>query len=307
MPGTSVDQKTINNIWDIPDLLPISREGFQPWNIHIIPRAPHTCKNYLSPNRRDFYKIMYVTKGIGVFTLGSNTYHIDSPTILFIHPGEIISWKKLNKESEGYVGFFKRKYADRYLSLRALIEKYELFTDINKSVIRLTQDDIAVLNPLFAQMLEAEKSGGAMAEETMQAYLQLLLLNCTRIANYAEPDAISGDYKHLHEFFHLLEKEASKINYVNPIRLKTATAFAEELFIHPNYLNALLKKHTGQNVSVHIKGRLLEQSKIFLLQTDWSLEDIAYAVGFADQSNFSHFFKKQSGMSPANFKKNHIL
>src|SRR5258708_26690517 len=45
------DPKTISQVHDLPDLLPISREGFSAWNIHIIPRAPHTCKNYLSPNR----------------------------------------------------------------------------------------------------------------------------------------------------------------------------------------------------------------------------------------------------------------
>lgn len=307
MSETLIEQKTISQLADLPDLLPISREGFQPWNMHVIPRAPNTCKNYLSPNRRDFYKIMYVTKGTGVFTLGSHTYHIQRPTILFIHPGEIISWKKLDKESEGYIGFFKKRYADQYPTLKSLIEKYGLFTDAAKSVILLSDEDIAVLNPLFAQILTAEKDGGPLAEETMQAYLQLLILNCTRIASYAEPDAISGDFKHLHGFFHLLEKEVSKINYVEPIRLKTAKEFAEELSLHPNHLNALLKKYTGQNVSTHIKGRLLEQSKVLLLQTDWTILDIAFAVGFADQSNFSHFFKKQSGTSPVDFRKNHIL
>ena len=85
MPETAIEQRMINDFGDLPDLLPISREGFQPWSIHIIPRSPQTCKNYISPNRRDFYKIMYVTKGVGVFTLGSHTYHIEEPTILFIH------------------------------------------------------------------------------------------------------------------------------------------------------------------------------------------------------------------------------
>jgi len=307
MSKTTMDPKTISQVHDLPDLLPISREGFSAWNIHIIPRAPYTCKNYLSPNRRDFYKIMYVTKGIGVFTLGSRTYHIQEPTILFIHPGEIISWKKLNTESEGYIGFFKKEYADRYPTLRSLIEKYGLFNDPLKSVILLAKNDITVLDPLFAQMLAAEKTGGPLAEETMQAFLQLLILNCTRIANYPIPDAITGEFKHMYEFFHLLEMEANNINYVKPVRLKTAKEFAEELSLHPNYLNALLKKYTGQNVSAHIKGRLLEQSKVLLLRTDWTLQDIAFSLGFADQSNFSHFFKNLAGLTPADFRKNHIL
>jgi AraC-like DNA-binding protein len=174
-------------------------------------------------------------------------------------------------------------------------------------VILLTKSDIAVLDPLFAQLLTAEKTGGPLAEETMQAFLQLLILNCTRIANYPVPDAITGEFKHMYEFFHLLEMEANSINYVNPVRLKTAKEFAGELSLHPNYLNALLKKYTGQNVSAHIKGRLLEQSKVLLLRTDWTLLDIAFALGFADQSNFSHFFKNLAGLTPADFRKNHIL
>ncbi len=307
MPKTLTGQKTISHFHDLPDLLPISREKFQPWNIHVIPRMPDTCKNYLSPNRRDFYKIMYVTAGTGMFTLGSHTYHIRQPTILFIHPYEIISWKKLDKESRGYIGFFKKRYADQYPTLKSLTEKYGLFTDPGSSVILLTPTDIAVLDPLFAQLLAAEKTGGPQAEETMQAYLQLLLLNCSRIASYPVPDTVTGDFKHMHEFFRLLEKEVSAINYVDPIRLRSAKEYADELSLHPNYLNALLKQYTGQNVSTHIKSRLLEQSKVLLLQTDWSLQDIGYAIGFAEQSNFSQFFKKLSGMTPADFRKNHIL
>jgi len=304
---TAIDRKAISQFNDLPDMLPISREGFASWNIHVIPRSPNTCKNYISPNRRDFYKIMYVTKGTGVFTLGSHIYHIQEPTILFIHPNEITSWKKLDKESEGFVCFFKKKYADNYPSLKSLIDKYGFFTDLHKSVIRLTGKDITLLNPLFTQMLEAEQTNDPLADETMQAYLQLLMLNCTKVAQYPEPDLISGDYRHIHDFFHLLEKETSRINYVDPIRLKTARDYANELAIHPNHLNALLKKQTGLNVSAHIKGRLLEQSKVLLLQTDWSLQDIAYSIGFAEQSNFSHFFKKQTGISPIDFKKNHLL
>lgn len=40
-------------------------------------REQHECRNYLSPNRRDFYKILLVTGGAGIFTMGLNTYYID--------------------------------------------------------------------------------------------------------------------------------------------------------------------------------------------------------------------------------------
>jgi len=50
----------------------------------------------------------------------------------------------------------------------------------------------------------------------------------------------------------------------------------------------------------------LEESKILLVQTDWSIQQIGFAIGFADQPNFSYFFKKNAGITPAEFRKNYV-
>jgi AraC-like DNA-binding protein len=73
--------------------------------------------------------------------------------------------------------------------------------------------------------------------------------------------------------------------------------------MHPNYLNVLLKKQTGQNVSAYIRNRLLEEAKTLLLQTNWNLQHIAYSIGFSEQSNFNFFFKKNTGFTPVEFRR----
>jgi hypothetical protein len=249
MSRTPTADKSIDLHKNIPDLLPVKHEGYENWSIRVIPRAPSTCKNYLSPNRREFYKIMYVTKGVGIFTLGLKNYYIDQPTILFLHPNEIISWKKLNTESEGFICFFKKSMADDHPLLKAQIEKYRLFSDTSKSVIRLETAETVELDSIFRQMLQTDViHGGTLAEDAMQAYLLLLMIASTKTARYALPDAVTEDFRHIHDFFELLEKETANINYTSPIALKTAKEFADKLFIHPNHLNVLLKKHTGLNV-----------------------------------------------------------
>jgi AraC family transcriptional regulator, transcriptional activator of pobA len=298
------ENKNIDLHRNIPDILPVKNEGYEHWSIRVIPRAPTTCKNYLSPNRREFYKIMYATKGVGVFTIGLKTYYIDQPTILFLHPNEIISWQKLNAQSEGYIVFFKRSMADNHPLLKAQIDKYQLFTDSNKSVIHLSPEDITAMDILFRQMAAVDViHGGALAEDAMQAYLLLLMIAATKSARYVQPDAVTDEFKHIHDFFQLLEEETAHVNYDSPIQIKTAKEFADKLFVHPNHLNALLKKHTGLNVSAHIKNRLLEESKVLLLRTNWTLQNIGYAIGFSDQPNFSQFFKKNTGITPAEYRK----
>ncbi|MFG4003279.1 helix-turn-helix domain-containing protein [Flavobacterium sp. MDT1-60] len=303
----TLDSKEINTLRDLPDMIPVFREFFEDWTIRVFNREQHECRNYLSPNRREFYKILLITKGQGVFTMGLNTYYVEEPTLLFIHPNDIISWKNISQEGEsgGYYVLFKKSFVNHHLQLKAIIDKFALFTDKPKSVIRLSQEELPRITQYFERMQEEEldKANVDFREDSLQAFLQLLMVESMKVARFPKPDEVTEDYSHIHHFFDLLEKETSGINYDQPIRIKTAKEFAYDLQMHPNYLNAVLKKHTGQNASTHIRNRILDEAKALLVQTDWSLQDISFSVGFAEQPNFSQFFKKNTGFTPAEFRR----
>jgi len=302
---TTLDIKMIDTLRNLPDLIPVFREYFEAWTIRVFNREQHECRNYLSPNRREFYKILLITKGAGVFTMGLNTYYIEEPTLLFIHPNDIISWKNLSDESGGYYVLFKKGFINNQPQLRAAIDKFGLFNEKGKSVIRLAETEADLMGKYFEQLQQEELNNSEFKEDAMQAYLQLLMVETMKICRFPKPDSVTEDYTHMHRFFNLLETETAGINYANPIRVKTAKEFAYNLDIHPNYLNALLKKHTGQNASTHIRNRLLDEAKALLIQTDWSLQDISYSIGFAEQPNFNLFFKKNTGITPAEFRRNY--
>lgn len=299
----TLDIRTIESLRDIPELIPVLREYYENWTFRVFNREKFTCKNYLSPNRRDFYKILFISKGVGVFTLGLNSFFIEKPTILFIHPNDIISWRNLSDESAGYFCLFKKSLIAEQPLLKSVIDKYGFFSNKNKSVICLKQSEVLLLNDLFEKMQTEEDNNNHLFEDAMCAYMQLIMVHCSRITNYPSPDVVPDELGHIHHFFELLENETAKVNKTTPIRIKTAKEYAAHLSLHPNYLNALLKKHTGQTISTHITGRLLEESKILLLQTDWSLQEISYSLGFSDVPNFHAFFKKNTGVNPAEFRR----
>jgi AraC-like DNA-binding protein len=303
MAPITLDTKTILLLQDIPGITPVIREYYESWSIRVFFREEFCPHNYLSPNRRDYYKVMLMTAGTGVFTMGKKTYYIEAPVLMFVPPTEIISWNSLSAHNVGYYCVFRKSFADENPNLKMVMDKHRLFTDSEKYIVRLNGAECDQLVTLFSQMKDAEEGGGPVAEDALQAYLQLVMIAGIKIGNYPKPDLISEEFHHIHEFFQLLEKEAANVNYTNPIRIRTAKEFADHLKLSPNHLNALLKKHTGQPVSMHIKNRLLDESKALLLQTDWTLQDIGYAIGFSDQPNFSAFFKKLTGMTPADFRK----
>lgn len=303
---TTIDLKQIDTLRNLPDMIPVLRDFYEDWTVKVFNRKYHECRNYLSPNRREFYKVLFISKGSGVFTMGLNTYYIDEPTLLYIHPNDIISWKNHSDEPAGYYVLFKKEFTNSFPNLKSTIDKFALYTDKSKSVIRLSESEVPVINNLFIKMQEEEDTNGLYKEDSIQAYIQLLMVESMKVGKYPKPDTVTEEFSHVHQFFNLLETETSNINYNSPIRIRTAKEFAADLAIHPNYLNELLKKHTGQNASTHIRNRLLDEAKALLLQTDWNLHNISYSMGFSDQPNFSFFFKKNTGLTPVEFRKSFL-
>jgi len=301
---TRSDHKEIDLLRNFPELTPIYRESLDSKQIKVFNREIEDCRNYLSANRRDFYKILMITGGYGVFTLGLDKYQIDRPTIIYIHPNDIISWQKTSGESAGYYLLFKKDFINHHPMLKSTIDRLALFSDKNKSVICVEESDLPGFKRLWESMYQEQEN--QLGSEAIQAYIQLLMIDSARMSKTVVPEHTEHDYDHIHRFFGLLEQEIAKINYENPIKLRTAQEFADSMQLHPNYLNRILKKRTGQNVSTHIKARLLDECKALLLQTSWSLEQISYAVGFSDQPNFNFFFKKYTGVTPNTYRKTAI-
>jgi len=75
------------------------------------------------------------------------------------------------------------------------------------------------------------------------------------------------------------------------------------LSVHVNYLNRSLKEVTGKPTSAHISGRIAAEAKALLQHTDWSVADIAYALGFEYPAYFHNYFKRVTGTTPNAIRK----
>jgi AraC family transcriptional regulator, transcriptional activator of pobA len=103
-------------------------------------------------------------------------------------------------------------------------------------------------------------------------------------------------------FIELLERQFPIENDAQMIQLKSPQEFANVLGIHINHLNKVLKETTGRNTTEIIHGRIAEEAKILLKQTQWNISEIAFALGFDELAHFSNFFKKYTSISPLKFR-----
>jgi AraC-like DNA-binding protein len=103
-------------------------------------------------------------------------------------------------------------------------------------------------------------------------------------------------------FLELLERQFPVDDTHPGIRLRTASDFAAQLNVHVNHLNRVVKETSQKTTSEVIAGRLLQEAKILLRHSRWNVSEIAFALGFREAAHFSHFFKRHTGLSPAQFR-----
>lgn len=83
-----------------------------------------------------------------------------------------------------------------------------------------------------------------------------------------------------------------------PCSVKT---IASALNLHPNYLSRIFKSEVGVSLTGYTKARKLDEAKNLLVNSDYSITEIAEMMGYGSLSYFSKDFRKIYGNSPTHF------
>jgi AraC family transcriptional activator of pobA len=86
------------------------------------------------------------------------------------------------------------------------------------------------------------------------------------------------------------------------IGLPSVRYCTDKLYVSPNYLGDLLRKETGKSAQEHIQLKMIDVAKEKIFDSEKSISEIAYELGFKHPQHFTRMFKKQVGMSPNEFR-----
>lgn len=79
---------------------------------------------------------------------------------------------------------------------------------------------------------------------------------------------------------------------------------ARDFFINPAYLGQLFYKGIGMSFSQYILEIRIKKAEYLLLSEDLTIQDVCNKIGIEDYSYFNKLFKKSTGFTPGNYKKN---
>lgn len=104
---------------------------------------------------------------------------------------------------------------------------------------------------------------------------------------------------HAHDLLHKA-KQYMDHHYTKPLSLEEVAA---HVGLSPYYFSKLFKERFHTNFMDYLTGLRIEQAKQLLTQSDCSLKEICFQVGYKDPNYFSRVFKKITGVSPSEYRR----
>ncbi|PKK37457.1 AraC family transcriptional regulator [Siphonobacter sp. SORGH_AS_0500] len=251
-----------------------------------------------------FYSIMFKNFCINKMKYGQQMYDFQEGSLICMAPRQLIT---LDEPSEPIInatgwGLFFHPDLIRGTTLGKAIKEYSFFSYETSEALHLSEKEKNVLTGIIQKIdTELQENIDKHSQTLIVSNIELLLNYCTR---YYERQFITR--KHVNKDL-LTKVEAVLLNYMQSPELSekglpTVKYLADQVNLSPNYLSDLLKKETGMNAQDRIHYYLIEEAKDLLLNSDLSISELAYKLGFAYPQYFSRLFKAKTGILPLDYR-----
>lgn len=250
-------------------------------------------------HRHSHYEIIWLKKGRGIHNIDMVNYAYSGSVLFLLSPGQMHHLKPTEK-AEGYVVKFLPSLFSDAKDMQEYLVNSSLFDNIQAHpLVTVSAAAHNSLEEVFNNMEAESNANETDKEKMMLAYLKILITHINRLKkNNHSLEAVNADsnLNHFQQYKILVEKNFRKEHSVQ--------FYADQLYVQTRTLNSLAKKYAGKTAGEIISERILLEAKRELYYNTNSVKEIGYGLGFDDPAYFTRFFKKQSGLSPQEYKTN---
>lgn len=251
-----------------------------------------------------FYSVMFKNFCANKMKYGQQSYDFQDGSLICISPRQIIT---LDEPSEHKIdmkgwGLFFHPDLIRGTSLGAKMKDYTFFSYETSEALHLSEKEKEVLYDCILKIqAELNENIDIHSQNLIVSNIELLLNYCSRYYGRQFITRKNSNRDTVLQIETLLRKYLES-GILQEKGLPTVKYLAENVHLSPNYLSDLLKKETGMNAQDHIHFFLIEEAKNILLNSDISVSEIAYNLGFDYPQYFSRLFKQKTGKTPNEYR-----
>lgn len=234
---------------------------------------------------------------------GRKSYDYQEGTIVCFAPGQTVTIDTVEDEIKPQVyGLLFHPDLIRGTALGRNMKKYTFFSYAVSEALHLSEQEREIVTDCLKKIqIELEHAIDCHSKELIAMNIELLLNYCMRFyerqfitRSDANRDSLTRFEQLLDEYFEtpaLIENGLPSVKY-----------FADKICLSSNYFGDMVKKETGKTPQEHIQGKVIELAKARIVDTDETLSQISYKLGFQYPQHLSRLFKKRVGCTPGEYR-----
>ena len=267
-----------------------------------VEELPEIPGGYPSPISYGFYAMGFKKNLKGYVDYGRKTYDFQEGVLTFTAPEQVMSFANTNmSETTGWYLLFHEDLLKGH-RLANQMDKYRFFGYDVSEALHMSHKEEAAIDNIFANiyheyLLPIDK----FSKNVILSNLELLLTYSERyyerqfLTRSEVSTSIATRFdKELKHYFNDSKHSA--------LDLPSVGYFADRLHVSANYLGDMLRVLTGKSTQEHIHDEIIQLAKYILLNSDKSISQIAFELGFEYPQYFSRLFKKKAGLSPKQYR-----
>lgn len=245
------------------------------------------------PHKHDFEELLIGKEGILEHFIDFKSQTLEAPFISFVTQGKTHRVRPMPKDGKCYMWGIRfksefiaettfRLYSSFHDNSSFCMKDNACFSRLD-TICQIMYDEFSLESPDFSVIRDLLNALFTMIQSEK---------NKLNVDNNETNKINSNTFR---SFLHLLD-----VHYKEP---RDVNFYAEKLFMSARNLNNICQKILHQSVSEIIETRKLTEAKNLLITTDLTIAEIGYELGYNEKTYFTHAFKRKTGITPTEFKK----
>jgi AraC family transcriptional activator of pobA len=252
-------------------------------------------QNRQRAHRHDFYQIFWMTEGAPSFNLDFDHMSLGAHTLVFVPPGAVHTFGARNS-AEGFILSFEEDFLESEgHSVDLFAECPALDPAQIRTLLAVPESSVEIVDGYCRRIFEEFTAKREGYRSATAALLRLLFVEIRRCLSHQTSPSSFRKYSSLTARF-------LRTLSARPYQVTTASEVARLLGVSRSWLNQLVRQETAKNLTDHLQGRLILESKRLLAHSDLNVSEVAYQLGFEDPSYFTRLFRQMEGLSPREFR-----
>ena len=249
----------------------------------------------------DCHAIIIVESGILTISIKGKEYIMTANSYADVMQLNMLQFVSATTQIEAWCLMFSEDYFFNTFPSKAPAEMaYVKFISLHKTA-RLDAAHILTLSHVMQSMDDTfADTANVYRDELLQIKMKILFLEVDNIFHYRIADDAKDDTDTSRQQY--LFRQFLQLLSANAKREHTVDFYADKLCITTQYLGRIVRNFGHGKIYNLIARAVVGEIEIMLADSSIPLKQIATDMNFSDQSVFTKFFKRQTGMSPLQYR-----